>query len=352
MDKNKYYSLNIVDIDDSVSYFVSKDATLKLSVQKPDSSKAVYKITKGKETGVINVYVKKNGLVSITIQGANRLSAICEQCCDSFIQQTAIPNSLRKNFTLRHSKTNDFEFFKEELVDKHKLKLTEKAATANNTIQEWFDVLDKNNCRVTCTLYTNGTFLLQGNVTSLFVAVMTEALRWLVDDNKISKLQDSITLNNTVSLYSEDINELIPHLSACGDNDGIIERMVLTSVRLFNSGVIVDDYGCYTFGVLKALEGVLKLKLSEDLGPIDKLGNHFYYEQTSHRHRVYTTAYDGKLELRNAINKGYNNWVSSRHSTFHADDQIVTSTILSYEQATEVFQNTLDCINAICDNWN
>lgn len=352
MDKNKDYSLNVDRIDDSVSAFVSKDVTLKLSVQKPDASKAVYKITKGKKTGVINVYVKKNGLVSITIQGADDLSAICEQCCDSFIQQTAIPNSLRKNFTLRQIKVDDFELFKEELVDTHKLKLTARTATANPTIQEWFDALDGNNCRVTCTLYTNGTFLLQGNVTSLFVAVMTEALRWLVDANKISKLPDSITLNNTVSLYPEDINVLIPQLSVSGDTDGIIERMVLTSVRLFNSGIIVEDYGCYTFGVLKALEGVLKLRLSDDLGPIEKLGKHFYYDQPSHRHIITATVYDGKLDLKKAINKGYNNWVSSRHATFHADDQISTSALLSYEQATVVFQDTLNCINAICNNWN
>lgn len=352
MDKNKDYSLYIDGIDDSVSNFVSKDATLKLSVQKPDATKAIYKIAQGKDIGVINVYIKKSGLVSITIQGAKSLNALCEQCCDSFIQQTAIPNSLRKNFKLRRIKIDDVELFKEELVDTHKFTIVARAATANPTIQEWFDVSDSNNCRVTCTLYGNGTFLLQGNVTPLYVTVMTEALRWLVDETKMSSLPDSISLNNTVSLYSEDIKCLIPQLPICGDTDGIIERMVLTSVRLFNSGIIVDDYGCYTFGVLKALEGVLKLRLSDDLGPIDKLGEHFYYDQPSHRHRIISTVYDGKLDLKKAINKGYNNWVSSRHSTFHADDQIATSTLLSYEQAIAVFQDTLNCINAICDNWN
>lgn len=352
MDKNKDYSLNVDGIDDSIISFVSKDATLKLSVQKPDTTKALYKITKGSATGVINVYVKKNGLVSITIQGADSMNALCKQCCDSFIQQTAIPNSLRKNFTLRKIKVDDFDLFKEELIDTYQLIIEARAATANPTIKEWFDVTDSKNCRVTCTLFGNGTFLLQGNVTSPFVIVMTEALRWLVDENINSSLPDSITLNNTVSLYSEDINVLIPHLPVCGDTDGIIERMVLTSVRLFNSGIIVEDYGCYTFGVLKALEGILKLRLSDDLGPIDKLGDYFYYDQPSHRHRIVTTVYDGKLDLKKAINKGYNNWVSSRHSTFHADDQIATSTLLSYEQATVVFQDTLNCINAICNNWN
>lgn len=352
MDKNKDYSLNVDGIDDSVNSFVSKDATLKLSVQKPDAAKAIYKITKGRATGVINVYIKKSGLVSITIQGADSLNALCEKCCDSFIQQTAVPNSLRKNFTLRQIKAEDFELFKEELIDTHKLTILARAVTVNHTIQERFDVSDSRNCRVTCTLYGNGTFLLQGNVSPLFVTVMTEALRWLVDESKISNIPDSITLSNTVGLYSEDINELIPQLPVCGDADGIIERMVLTSVRLFNSGIIVDDFGCYTFGILKALEGVLKLRLSDDLGPIDRLGDYFYYDQPSHRHRITTTIYDGKLDLKKAINKGYNNWVSSRHSTFHADDQIATSTLLSYEQATVIFQDTLNCINAICDNWN
>lgn len=352
MDKKKNYSLYINGIEDAVNTFVSQDKSLSLIVTKPNATVIVCHIKKGKTTGILNFHFKKNGLVSISIQGSSCMKTLCDKCCDDVIQRTSIPNSLRKNFTLRETNTDNLDFFKEELTDTHGLNIVTKVAKPTTHVRESFDVLFGLGVKVTCTLYDNDTFLMQGNVTTLYVTVMIEALRWLVNPKKISKITDVITFSNTTQLFSEDINSLIPNISACGDTDGVINRMVLTTVRLFNSGVIVDDYGSYTFGILKALEGVLKLRLSEDLGPIGKLGDYYLFDPSNRRHIIKSTFYDGNLELKKALNKGYNEWVSSRHSSFHADDQISTSTLLSYEQAVVVFQKALECINCVCDNWN
>lgn len=352
MDQNKNYSLYVDGIEDAVNAFVSQYQSLGLTVTKPNATVMVCHIEKGKTTGILNFHFKKNGLVSMSIQGAPSMNTLCDKCCDDVIQRTAIPNSLRKNFTLREIKRDNFDYFKADLTDTHGLSIVVKASNPATHIRECFDVLTGIGVKVTCTVYDNDTFLMQGNVTTLYVTVMTEALRWLVNPEKISKITDVITLNNTTKLFSENINVLIPNISVCGDTDGVIDRMVLTTVRLFNSGVIVEDYGSFTFGVLKALEGVLKLRLSEDLGPIDKLGNHYDFDPVTRRHRINHTLYDSDVELKKALNKGYNEWVSSRHSSFHADDQISTSTLLSYEQAVEVFQKALECINSVCDNWN
>lgn len=239
-----------------------------------------------------------------------------------------------------------------ELIDSYKYSITDKGAGNNPSVTERFDVEKDPKTRVTCTLFSNNTFLLQGNVTSLYVTVLTESLHWLVNLEIIDSVPVAIALNNTTHSFPEDINILVPNLNKCGDTDGILNRMILTSVALFNSGVVVEDFGCYTFGILKALEGVLKLRLSEDLGAIDKLGDHFYYDGASHRHRLNTIVYDGVIDLKRALTDGYNTWVSFRHSTFHADEQISTSTILSYEQAYDFFLRTLDCINKICNNWH
>ncbi len=351
MDQNKNYSLYVGGIEDAVAAFVSQDQSLSLTVTKPNATVTVCHIKKGKATGILNFHFKKNGLVSMSIQGALGMNTICDKCCDDVIQRTAIPNSLRKNFTLRETKSDNLVYFKTELVDTHGLNVVAKASNPATHIRESFDIMTGAGVKVTCTVYDNDTFLMQGNVTTLYVTVMTEALRWLVNPEKTGNITDVIALSNTIQLFSEDINALIPSISACGDTDGVIDRMVLTSVRLFNSGVIVEDYGSYTFGVLKALEGVLKLRLSEDLGPIDILGNHYDFDPVSRRHKINHTLYDGDVELKEALNKGYNEWVSSRHSSFHADDQISTSTLLSYEQAVEVFQKALECINNVCNNW-
>lgn len=351
MDTNKNYSLFVENIDDAVRNYVSRTDGFSLSIEKPDKTKNIYRLTNGKETGVINIYIKNNGLVSLNVQGAPSLKELCEHCCESVIQQTSIPNSLRKSFTIRNSKVENIELFKLELTDTHKLNIT-NCKVDGSSIIEHFNILNNSQVKITGTLYSNGTFLMQGNVTSLFIIVLTECLRWLVDNDQASLTGEVISLQNITHSFSEDINILVPNLNVCNDDDGILKRMILTSVVLFNSGVVVEDYGCYTFGILKALEGVLKMRLSEDTLIGDKLGDCYYYDASSHRHRLTTAAYDSTLDLKRALNKGYNIWVSSRHSSFHADEQISTSTLLSYEQAREIFYEAIACINDICNNWN
>lgn len=347
MNSIKKYSLNVEGIKDAIMSYSFTDSTIKITISEPDKAKIVCHITKDDDTGVLNFYIKKSGLVSINIQGSEKIASLCEACRNYVIQRTAIPNTIQKTFTIHKSKADNLDYFKEEL-NSHGLSLI--LADSKSPIHERAEISDSHGTKVSYTLYNNGTFLLQGNVCSLFLVIMTEALNWLVD--KDENVAQAISFDNTTHRFEEKIEKLVPNLGKSGDTDGVLERMILTSVSLFNSGVIVEDYGCYTFGVLKALEGILKLRLSEDLGIIDKLGEHFSYDQTSHKHHIGANVYDDNIELKKAINKAYNIWVSSRHATFHADEQISTSTLLSYEQAHEIFIESIEVINNICNNWD
>jgi len=351
MDSNKNYSLFSDQIEDVVTEYVDNDSALKLTVSRPSASKQVYRITKGADTGVITFYVKKTGLVSINVQGSEQLTEECNKCCDYVIMKTAIPNSQKKSFSIRNCIQDNIEYLKADLEGQHALVLTTRTVVAGSNITENLVVSDANGTKVTMSVYANGTFLLQGNVTPVFVNVMTESIKWLIDTDNAVNVANVISLENITNSFNTDIHVLIPNLAVCNDTDNIISRMVMTSVTLFNSGVIVDDYGCYTFGLLKALEGVLKLRLAVDLGMIDKLGDHFHYDPATHSYRINTNVYDATPHLKVAINKTYNYWRSKRHASFHADAQIAVSTLYAYEQALEVGVKALDCINEICDNW-
>lgn len=351
MDSNKNYSLFSDQIEDSVSEYVATDTSLNLTVNRPTASQHVYRISRGANTGVITFYIKKTGLVSINIQGSEQLAEICERCCDYVIMKTSIPNSQKKSFSIKNCVLENFEYIKTDIDEQHGYVLKAKEVAADSNISESIIVADTHGTKVTVSIYSNGTFLMQGNVTPVFVTVMTEAIKWMLDTDNAANVSNIISLENITNTFNTDINVLIPNLSVCNDTDNIISRMVLTSVSLFNSGVIVDDYGCYTFGLLKALEGVLKLRLAVDLGMIDKLGDHFHYDSTTNSHRINTNVYDTTPHLKVAINKTYNYWRSKRHASFHADAQIAVSTLYAYEQALEVGMKALDCINEICDNW-
>ena len=351
MDTSKNYSLYSDNIEKAIKEFIINDNTLSLEVSKTSPTQYVYKVIKDGETGVITFYIKKSGLVSINIQGKTNLKQICEDCCDYVILQTAIPNSQKKSFSIKDCNLENYDYFKEDLLQSDGYTFTVKGVENKAIITEILTITDVDKGRVTTTLFANGTFMVQGNVTPLFVKVMTEAISWLMKTENAANVPDVINLENITNKFNTDINVLIPNLAVCNDTDNIILRMVMTSITLFNSGIIVDDYGCYTFGVLKALEGVLKLRLEIDLGMIDKLGDHFDWDPATHSHRIKSNVYDGNLHLKVAINKTYNYWKSKRHASFHADAQLATSDLYTYERAVEVGVKALECINEICDNW-
>lgn len=109
MDKNRNYSLNTDNIVKSVTDFVSYEDELSLIVERPNSDIIVCRISNDHNVGIVTFYLKKNGLVSINIQGSKLLNNTCERCCDFVIQQTSIPNSLRKSFTIRDCKSENIE---------------------------------------------------------------------------------------------------------------------------------------------------------------------------------------------------------------------------------------------------
>ena len=163
MDTNKNYSLFSDQIEDVVAEYVAKDATLSHSVSKPTPSQLVFRLTKGRGTGVVTFSIKRTGLVSINIQGSELLDEECTKCCDYVISKTAIPNAHKKCFTIRQSIRENFEYFKAELVDQHKYTLSVKAAGVNVNRSESMIVAEANGAKVTVTLFANDTFLMQGN---------------------------------------------------------------------------------------------------------------------------------------------------------------------------------------------
>ena len=350
MESNKNCSLFVEGIEGAIQAFVNTiEGKEKVEMDKSNSSRIICKIGSTPNKGVITFYVKKNGLVSISVQGAESMEALCVRCRDFVIQRTAIPNSLRKNFTIREINMSNIDYFKEDLKSSYKISIEDNGQGTD--IAERSIVKDEKGVVAYYTIYSNGTFLLQGNVTPLYVCIMTAALRWFVEGKEMDSIDELIVLSNTTQTIDDEIDKLVPNLSVCQDTDGVLNRMIMTSVVLFNSGIIVEDYGCYTFGVLKALEGIMKLRLSDDFGVVDKLGEYFDFDNTTHRHNFNKTLYDGEPRLKMALNKSYNQWVASRHSTFHADTQIVTSTLLTYELALEIFYKAIECINDLCNNW-
>lgn len=305
----------------------------------------IFKLTYDKANRFITINYKKNGLTSISHQGTNKTSRLGEECCEYIISKTSLPDTVHQTFTIRNCNLENYEYFKEEIGNEHITIIK----TNDGSVLERIKVKDDTGATITVTIYKNATLFFQGAVTPLFVSLINAALQWMLHD--VDNNNSIIGLKNVSCNIESDVTKHIDHIEKLKPDGDVMIKMIETSLQLVNSGISVSDYGCYTFGVLKAIEGILKLRIQEDFFTFENFGDYFILNNNKGTYYFKTDFYDEQPKLKIAMEKAYNHFHKYRHSTFHVDDQIETTKILNYSEAMSIIVDSIDIINEICNNW-
>ena len=309
-------------------------------------SQDTFKLTQGKANAFITVYYKKNGLTSISYQGSNRTNKLGEECCEYVISKASLPDTYHQTFTIRNANFDNYDYFKSEIGEEN----ISVENTNDTSVHERIKVKDETGAAITVTMYKNATLYFQGNITPLFVSLMNAALQWmLAEENENVSV---IGLKNVSCDVDCDIAKHIQHIDKLKPDGNVLIKMIETSLQLANSGIAVSDYGCYTYGILKGIEGIIKLRLFEDVPPFENFGDYFIYDKHTGTYKFKQSFYDAKIELKRSLEKAYTHFNKYRHSTFHVDNQIETTKILSYSEAISILYDSLDVINELCDHWD
>lgn len=337
-------------ISDALKSFIEKEGNASFSQTTNREDQDVYKVTVGTANCFVNIYYKGNGLTSISYQSSKKLQSFGQRCVDYIIDQTSLPDTLHKTFTVNNSNIEQYEYFKEAV--QYALTLTE-ISTKDPNIADRFKVEDGTGALLTITLYKNATLYFQGRVTPLFVKMMSMALEWMVTEENIS-LANCIDLRNMVLVFDEDPKSHILNHSVLTPDAEFLFKLMRTSLQLANSGIIVSDYSCYTFDILRSIEGLLKYRLLQDVPPFNDFGDYFERNRTTGTY-VFKTSfslYDANPGLKYAMEQAYTFFNINRHSTFHVDNMINTTRVLDYSEAISIIKQSLVHINAICSNWD
>ena len=134
-----------------------------------------------------------------------------------------------------------------------------------------------------------------------------------------------------------------------------MDGFITTSTVLANSGIEIGDYACYSFGILKSIEGLLSLKLRAKIKS-DSVSIGKFFEENSVSKKFHLkgsiTEFDTDANLKRAIDDAYDFYNKNRHTTFHTKKiHVETSRILSYEEAVDIIDDGLKVINELCNNW-
>lgn len=351
---NKKYSLAIEKIDEVAKEFIAAHPIYTLCIKDCNQGKQKQieiTNTKSQEKGILNCYITL-GQVSHYIQGKQgTLKGICEKCWEYIVEQTAIPEMDQKCFKLKGVRQDDFDALIEAVKEYNNVVVTEVNTEKNPAIRSQYHLKGKYDAKISVIFYNNGTLMVQGSITSFYVEFITEVLQAI--SSVPSEVIEEVFAIQARAGYTFD-NDLNKHISKMEHIRGsVIENFINTSVSLANSAVKVDDYGCYTFGILKALDAVLRTRLLEDAPDFEDYGTYFQKDRNgTYCFKNCVGTYNDNEHLKKALEQGYSFFNQHRHSTFHVDSpSIETSRTLEYDEAVNIIKESLVIINNICNNW-
>ena len=199
-------------------------------------------------------------------------------------------------------------------------------------------------------IYENGTITLQGKPAYLY----GEAISLLSYCDKVSvdDIVDTINSFHNVDIKIEEVrNEMETLLPRSYSNiDDMVLKLLSPSISLRKVKLPLEDYSCYAFPALRALEGYIKylfglksINIGHNFGGIYDKGS----LTAGVSSQVADVNYQGELE------RLYYYLASNRHVVFHAEQLLIGTTLLEDKQeADEIVNNVLNLIETSYININ
>jgi len=349
MAKLEHYALDFDAIVPTLEVFFSDKEGLEFSFEQTNDFTYRVSVSKAniKKPGLLTIY-NRQGLYCLDPGGTPALIGVCKDCSDFIIQRLQIPNAARQSFSIKD-------------VDSELAEACLACLGENYTLSEdkgdvpdarHFTVTDTHRSSVSVICYNNGTIYVQGAVTALFLKVCTEIAKEC-NGSPERVVDELVKIAPMVQKrYEVDINALVTKPQPLIDNH--LDVMVLSSVVLANSAIACYDFGPYAFGVLKAIEGLLALKLQAHFVKDSDGFGKCYSDNGSGRQTLYIHDYDAPEHavLKKTMEDAYNFIVDNRNTSFHVKKlHVETSRILTEEEALDIIEDGLAYINDLCDNW-
>lgn len=138
-------------------------------------------------------------------------------------------------------------------------------------------------------------------------------------------------------------------------------ELIKSSIQLVNSTIEIGDYSCILFGVLRAIEGIIELRMNQERKCIaskdDKLGNFFCPRtdgSSKFRYNNKFKEFDHKIRLKAPCEDAYSFYNKYRHPDFHVDILVPMTTyvIINKSDTADLLEDALKYIANILKYWD
>lgn len=199
--------------------------------------------------------------------------------------------------------------------------------------------------KLTLHTYSNHRIMVQGKPLYLyneFLSYVSYSPKVEVNDI-IKATNEFIDTNTDVDEARNKMSEMMP-VAYAGSVDPVIWKLFSPSVTLINIEKDMEDYSCFTFPALRALEGYLKYLLAEKNIVIDEAHNFgTVFNKDSNDKAIVISKYVTDIadtDYVEALEEIYNYFKTNRHVIFHVDQILITTKVIENKQeATSIIND-------------
>lgn len=347
MKDNKIYILDMPKLDQALQEFVNANAGTTINREDNDNEIKL-ELTDGTRRGILHIYKKDGGNVSHYEQGD--WVAIAESCWSYLFVNYGMQIRTSVLPTIHGVERVDFDAFIDCFRDTNNYTITDKPLPPG--AEASIVITDKCGASVHLNYYTKKkSVLIQGAATRLLITIVSECVNTIPQAN--SNLLDTILppdRNGTLPIDS-DINNHITNMAPIAGSK--IEKLINTSLTLINSGLMVDDFSCFSASILRALDAIINERIKQVAAAVVSYGDYFVGDPAGgYKMRADNNPFAANPEIADLLSEAYTYYHNHRHPIAHTDHQNVETTrILCYEEALLEIRDALQLINNICETW-
>ncbi|WP_027367635.1 RNase LS family HEPN domain-containing protein [Desulfocurvibacter africanus] len=304
-----------------------------------------YAFLKDGKKVLLIVHVKNSGKVTLQPSGADMPAA--EQAAQ-FIADGCHSIKIKDfNLTLKGYTAGKFSLLVDYLVEECGASIIDHREDDGKISRR---VQGRQGDKLMCTLYANGTLLVQGAP----VVLAWELLTFLVEDDKITEAEMLGYLGDVFGTKAtpQEAQEVCVRecASAYAFAGSDLKKLLSTAISMHGMPIMVEDYSVISFPALKALELFMKAIV---LKACDERWNDFSdkFDKVAQAPLTYKLQSDTRRLLScqktcDALEACYPHYRAHRHGTFHADGLDGGTRILENRvQALDISQKALALID-------
>lgn len=251
-----------------------------------------------------------------------------------------------RSFSVHHFKDDYFNLLKEYLIDELGVELIENRYNENNRYT-LYKFKSKYGDTLTLLYYDNETLLVQGKPLYLYQEVICFIAQFISFENVVKKQSEFLETNIDPLEVKKEITNRLP--TSINFFDEIHTKILSSSISLKNSNIVLEDYSCFAFPVLRVLEAYLKklfavynINVGKNGFNMFKKDDYGYYVLNDDTKKIIADK-----DMQAVIEQCYNLYNQKRHGLFHAQAHGFRTVIIEKkEDAINIITEVLDVIES------